>query len=56
MEIIHQLAVQDLSHSKLQKRVYKWVASGSSFDRILEEVAVFQQPDRSRGGQYQLRG
>jgi hypothetical protein len=54
-EIIHRLSVEDLTYSSLTSAIVKPLTSNISFDRILNEVSVFQKPKQMEQGTYQLK-
>eukprot|EP01114_Cavostelium_apophysatum_P014387 TRINITY_DN3722_c0_g1_i4.p1 TRINITY_DN3722_c0_g1~~TRINITY_DN3722_c0_g1_i4.p1 ORF type:complete len:1886 (+),score=640.18 TRINITY_DN3722_c0_g1_i4:152-5809(+) len=53
--IIHRLAIADLSHSQLLNSSDPKEAEKSTFEKVLKEVATFQTPKGMEQGTYQLK-
>eukprot|EP01132_Coremiostelium_polycephalum_P002635 gene2635-3273_t len=54
-EIIHRLCLGDATHSQLVRAIQKKFVTHPKFDSILKEVSIFQNPQKTEQGKYQLR-
>ncbi|GAM20420.1 hypothetical protein SAMD00019534_035950 [Acytostelium subglobosum LB1] len=54
-ELVHRLCLGDATHSQLTRTIKRTLATHPDFDKILNDIAIFQNPQKTEQGKYQLK-